>query len=263
MLDRLISSFNRLPIWRRHVHLGNDVLLVPNFDRWLYVKLQALRLMGRDERSFLSDHVTPGMTVVDIGANIGVYSIFLADLVGTHGRVFAFEPDPVLFEAAVTNVRVNGKNEVITLHNLALGSRTGQATLHRSTYNSGDNRLSASATHKESVPVNVARADDVLDGAKIDLIKMDVQGWESDVLRGLEQTLRSNPALTVYFEYWPEGLRRAGEPLSSPVEILHECGFSVFVPGEHEPLSSQKIERLAKLYSGKRFLNLVAKRLLS
>ena len=261
MLDRLITTFNRLPIWRRQVHLGNRVVLVPNFDRWLYVKLQALHLMGRDERSFLSCHVMPGMTVVDIGANIGVYSIFLADLVGAHGRVFAFEPDPVLFEAAVTNARVNGKDEVVTLHNLALGSRTGQATLHRSTYNSGDNRLSSSAAHKESVPVNVVRGDDVLDGANIDLIKMDVQGWESEVLRGLEQTLRRNPALTVYFEYWPEGLRRAGEPLSSPVEILRQSGFSVFMPGENEPLSTQRIERLANVYSGKRFVNLVAKRL--
>jgi FkbM family methyltransferase len=260
MLDRLITTFNRLPIWRRQVHLGNRVVLVPNFDRWLYVKLQALDLMGRDERSFLSRHVRPGMTVVDIGANIGVYSIFLADLVGDRGRVYAFEPDPALFEAAVTNARLNGKDELIILHNLALGSRTGKATLHRSTYNSGDNRLSPSAAHKESVPVHIVRGDDALDGAKIDLIKMDVQGWESEVLRGLEQTLRTNPALTVYFEYWPEGLRRAGETLSSPVEILRQSGFSVFVPGEHDPLSSQRVQTLANVYSGKRFVNLVAKR---
>jgi FkbM family methyltransferase len=261
MLDRLISTFNRLPIWQRQVHLGNHLILVPNFDRWLYVKLHSLRLMGNDERSFLSRHVRRGMTVVDIGANIGVYSILLADLVGAQGRVFAFEPDPALFEAAVRNARMNEKDDVISLHNLALGSRRGQARLHRSTYNSGDNRLSASTAHKESVPVNVARGDDVLDGAQIDLIKMDVQGWESEVLRGLEQTLRSNPALTVYFEYWPEGLRRAGEPLSSPVEILGQSGFSVFAPGEDEPLSPHRVESLANLYSGKRFVNLVAKRI--
>jgi FkbM family methyltransferase len=174
--------------------------------------------------------------------------------------VYAFEPDPALFEAAVTNARLNRKDELIILHNLALGSRAGQGTLHRSSYNSGDNRLSPSAGHKESLPVRIARGDDVLDGAKIDLIKMDVQGWESEVLRGMEQTLRSNPALTVYFEYWPEGLRGAGEALSSPLDILRQSGFSVFVPGEDDPLSSQRIETLANVYSGKRFVNLVAKR---
>ena len=109
--------------------------------------------------------------------------------------------------------------------------------------------------------MNVARGDDVLDGAKVDLIKMDVQGWESEVLRGLSQTLRCNPGLTVYFEYWPEGLRRAGERLSSPVDILRQSGFSVFVPGEVEPLSTQRVDSLANVYSGKRFVNLVAKHL--
>jgi FkbM family methyltransferase len=260
MLDGLITSFNRLPTWRRQVHFGNCLIQVPNFDRWLYVKLQALRLMGTNERDFLSRHVRAGMSVLDIGANIGLYSILLAELVGAQGKVLAFEPDPALFEAAVTNSRLNGKDGVITIHNLALGSRTGRAVLHRSPYNSGDNRLSASGAHKESVVVSIARGDDVLAGRHIDLIKMDVQGWEAEVLRGMEQTLISNPGLMLYFEYWPEGLRSAGERLSSPIEILRQCGFAVFVPDEEEPLSVQAVQNLAKVYSGKRFVNLVARR---
>jgi FkbM family methyltransferase len=230
MLDRLITGFNRLSVWRRQVHFENYLIQVPNFDRWLYVKLQGLRMMGSDDRAFLSRYVHTGMTVLDIGANIGIYSMLLAELVGTQGKVLAFEPDPVLFEAAVTNSRLNRKDAVIKVHNLALGSRTGQATLYRSSYNSGDNRLSDSARHREPVIVNIARGDDALSGAHIDLIKMDVQGWEAEVLRGLEQTLRSNPGLIVYFEYWPEGLRRAGETLSSPIEILHQCGLPFSFP---------------------------------
>jgi tRNA A58 N-methylase Trm61 len=104
-----MNPLNHLPIWRRKVRMGDYAMQVTSFDRWLYVKLQALRLMGKDERDFLSRYVTPGMTVLDIGANIGLYSILSADRVGKEGAVFAFEPDPVLFEAALTNIRQNGR----------------------------------------------------------------------------------------------------------------------------------------------------------
>lgn len=261
MFDSLIRAFNALPIWRREVQWGRYAIQVPNFDRWLYVKLQGLRLMGERDREFLLRHVRRGMTVVDVGANIGLYSLFLAEQVGDHGKVFAFEPDPVLFEAAVTNSRRNGKNGVITAENLALGSRRGEAKLYRSAYNSGDNRLSASHTHGETVPVQVARGDDVLGGAKIDLIKMDVQGWEAEVLRGMVETLRSNPGLIVFFEYWPEGLHKAGEKPLAPIEILRRCGFTLFRPDREEPLSGLETEKLANTHSGQHFVNLMAKRI--
>src|SRR3954452_15137269 len=103
MQNRLVTTFNSLPVWRRQASVENYTIRVPTFDRWLYAKLHAFRLMGSEERKFLSNHLRAGMTVLDIGANIGLYSIFLADLVGTEGKVFGFEPDPVLFEAAVVN----------------------------------------------------------------------------------------------------------------------------------------------------------------
>lgn len=232
----------------------------PNFDRWLYIKLHSLHLMGTAERKLLSRHVTPGMTVLDVGANIGLYSVFLADLVGNEGRVFAFEPDPALFETALTNIRQNGKENVVKIYNLALGSRTGLATLYRTPFNSGDNRLSSSPAHNESVPVKVARLDDVLCGEKIDFVKVDVQGWEAEVMRGMEQVLRDNPRLTIFFEYWPKGLSNAGESLSAPSDILDKYGFAIFLADRGEPLSIREIENLSRAYTGNRFINLIAQK---
>ncbi len=261
IVSRLITSLNRLPVWSRQISLGKYSIHVPNFDRWLYVKLHALRLMGSEERNFLSRHINRGMTVLDIGANIGLYSILLAELVGNEGKVFAFEPDPVLFQVALANSRQNGRDGVIKVQNLALGSRTERATLYRRPFNSGDNRLSASPAHRDAVAVNVARLDDILSGEKIDFIKMDVQGWEPEVLRGMQQTVINNPALTIYFEYWPEGLRKAGEALSSSLDILRQYEFTLFLPDRTAPLSVQELENLAKRYSGNRFVNLLARRL--
>ena len=260
MQNRLVTAFNCLPVWRRQASVEKYTIQVPTFDRWLYAKLHAFRLMGSEERNFLSRHVTAAMTALDIGANIGLYSIFLAELTGNQGKVFAFEPDPVLFEAAVANSRANRKDSIITLQNLALGSQPGHGTLHRSSFNSGDNRLSASPTHKDSVAVRIARLDDVLPDVKIDFIKMDVQGWEAEVLRGMNRILAANPALTIYFEYWPEGLRRAGEQLSAPIDILRQNGFEVFLQDQDEPLSARQIENLGQKYTGNRFVNLLGRR---
>jgi len=260
MQNRLVTALNRLPVWKRQASVQEYTIRVPTFDRWLYAKLHAFRLMGSEERNFLSRHVTVGMTALDIGANIGLYSIFLAELVGTEGKVFAFEPDPILFEAASVNSRQNGKDNIIKLQNLALGSRAGQGTLYRTSFNSGDNRLTASPAHQDAVPVRIARLDDLLPDVKIDFIKMDVQGWEAEVFRGMNRILAANPALTIYFEYWPEGLRRAGEQLSSPIDILRQAGFAIFLPDKGESLSDRQIENLGQKYTGNRFVNLLARR---
>ena len=260
MLTRGIRAFNRMPLWNRQVPLGEYTIHVPTFDRWLYVKLHHHGRIGKSERQFLARHVKPGMTVVDVGANIGLYSLFLAKHVGKGGQVWAFEPDPILFEAALLNSRQNGTEDIVKLHNLALGSRSGPARLYRSSFNSGDNRLSASAARQDSVLVQMAPLDTLLCQTKIDLIKIDVQGWEAEVLRGMDQILRTNPAMTLYFEYWPEGVRKAGDEACAPLELLSQYGFTVLLPDTGEAVSKRQLENLAKQSAGPRFLNLMARR---
>lgn len=263
IVNGCITAFNRLPMWKRQVRIGTYKIQVPNFDRWLYAKLHSVRAMGREERKFLSSYVTPGMTVLDIGANIGLYSLFLAELVGDQGQVLAFEPDPGLFEVALTNISENGRENIIKIQNLALGSQPGQASLYRSSFNSGDNRLSVSRGHGDAVPVCVARIDDVVCDEKIDFIKLDVQGWEAEVVRGMKGTLRRNPELAIYFEYWPKGLRNAGERPLAMMDVLGQCGFSIFLPGSLEPLSAREVEDLERTYTGNSSPNLLAKRVAS
>ena len=260
-VHNVLGSFNRLSTWNRETRHGRYSIRVPNFDRWLYVQLHTLGLMGRKEHEFLSRHVSPGMTVLDIGSNIGLYSILLADLVGAAGRVFAFEPDPVLFQAALSNTLSNGKQDIVLLRNVALGSKPGDAMLYRPQFNSGDNRLSASPTHKEAVRVRVETLDSILPNEKIDFIKMDVQGWEAEVLRGMEQILKRNSQAQIYFEYWPEGLRRAGEDVLAPVGILHAYGFRLFHPGKSDPLSEGEIKDVAKAHKGNSYTDLLARRI--
>jgi FkbM family methyltransferase len=173
--------------------------------------------------------VRPGMTALDIGANQGVYTLGLSRLVGTRGRVYAFEPDPELHRALVANLEQNGVANVEAAA-CALGREDAVLGLWRNVFNSGDNRLSGPAHGADAasvVEVPVRRLDGLHPGLAVDFIKLDVQGWELQVLEGMEGTLGRSPGVVLVFEFWPEGLRRAGaEPLEL-IRRLERLGFKV------------------------------------
>src|SRR5208283_897383 len=100
------------------------------FDRALYLALHRAGLMGAPERAALAALARPGMTVLDIGANLGLYSLLLARSVGPSGRVIAFEPDPDLCALLRANCAANGLANV-EAHNMALGAAPGRMILSR------------------------------------------------------------------------------------------------------------------------------------
>jgi FkbM family methyltransferase len=258
---QIIDRFNRHPFWKRETTARGKKLTVPTFDRWLYVKLHAVKWMGGDV-PWLASHIKPGMTVVDVGANIGYYTLVFADLVGASGRVIAFEPDPDLYSAAVENVRRNGKADTVRLHNCALGAHAGELHLLRGHFNSGDNRLRrADPGSARAVAVRVMRLDDVLGAEKVDWIKIDVQGWECDVLEGMGQTLARNiETLKVCFEFWPHGIRQAGRDPQEAVAILRRSGYSIYRRESATPVTDAEIERYCRSARRLTFLNLLAYR---
>jgi FkbM family methyltransferase len=217
--------------------------------------------MGRSERRFFPGVIRPGMTVVDVGANIGLYALFFARLVGEKGAVYAFEPEPTLFEALARACR-RAARENLHVFPLALGDQPGQRHLQRSFFNSGDNRLRPAAD-ASSAAITVARGDDMLAAARaVDFIKIDVQGWELHALRGLSATIARSPGIQIYLEFWPEGLRAAG---CAPLELFqflegHGLAIRRERAGRWEPADS--CATLEKEVRGHRYINLWAGKLL-
>lgn len=241
----------------RDVRFRDYTIEVPSFDRWLYVKLHQIGVMGKDDLAFFERHIKPGMTVVDIGANLGLYSLSIAKLVGDSGRVYAFEPAPSLYCAAARNIQRNGGDRIVRLENVALGSKDGTAILHLGGFNSGNNRVVASTQDAGGVRVPLARLDDVLPDSRVDWIKIDVQGWEIEVLRGMQETLQRNPRICLYLEFWATGLRRTGENPATLIDMLQSSGFSIFQPDASVPLTAIELLRLPQRRS---YFNLVARR---
>lgn len=164
--------------------------------------------------AWLLDHLSPGDTVVDVGANVGYVSLLAASRVGTNGRVVAFEPNPAVRARLVAHVAANGQQGVIHVSALALGDLTGPATLHvpPAAAESGIASLHLTPALAQRRPtataVQTTRFDDWLAATPLGavfLMKIDVEGAEAEVLRGAVHWLATSPPAHIICETIWEG----------------------------------------------------------
>lgn len=187
----------------------------------------------------------PGMFVVDIGANIGLYTVLSSSRVGSAGKVVAIEPERTNCTFIAKSLEANHFTNT-TIHQKALSDKNGEITLFLCESNNADHRIynatqGSTSLGRKSVQIPTARLDDILgdDRVKVDLIKMDIQGAEAIALEGMRNTLNGNPELKMVMEFWPWGLQQAG---SDPIKLLkdiREIGFDIY---EFDPKTSALVE---------------------
>lgn len=201
---------------RARIVLGNDV------SQQVYIA----GCLEPNEMAFLDRHLEPGMTMIDVGANEGLFALLAAGKVGATGTVWAFEPSPrergVLEAALATQPHLR-----VRVFPVALGNRNGTALLKLAEpTHAGQNTLGAfgypigsSGDH----PVSMRRLDDLVEENRldrVDMIKVDVEGAESLVLEGAQKTLnRFRPQLLM--EVLDKALRSLG---SSTTRLLNQLG---------------------------------------
>jgi len=155
------------------------------------------------EMALLASHLGTDGVAVDIGANIGLYTLAMARRVGPHGRVFAFEPAPANFALLTRNVESNGYSAIVTACRTAITDRSGLARFTLNVHNAGMHRLASEG----AIEVETARLDDLLAGQRVDFVKIDVEGAEVAVLRGMQSIIAANPSIALLVEYNESGLR--------------------------------------------------------
>ncbi|HYF26112.1 MAG TPA: FkbM family methyltransferase [Baekduia sp.] len=189
---------------------------------------------------WVHDFLREGDVVVDIGANVGWFSLLCARRVGPRGRVVAFEPVPSIVEALQRNLALNDIGWV-DVHACVAGDEPGTAEIFRGT---GDN-LGLSSTEaaagaaSEGVVARVRGADVVPAElwSRVRLVKADTEGDELRALRGLEPLLRAMPAgAAALVEVTPDELRRRGQTAQEIVDLLRGAGFDrmAVVPNSYE-----------------------------
>ncbi len=185
--------------------------------------------------------VRPGMTVLDVGANVGYYSLMAAKKLQGEGRVYAFEPLPSNFELLTRNVEVNGYTTVTAVP-LAVSDREGRTEFFIDPGNSGGSSFSSANMPDPggSITVETTSLDRwferVVGDLRVDLIKSDTQGAEARLVEGARKVIERND-LKVVMEFWPFGLRNLGADPLAFLSRLEELGFSIFLIGDRGAVS--------------------------
>lgn len=202
------------------------------------------------ETEIIEKHVKPGDVVVDVGANIGYYTLIFARLVGKEGRVFAFEPDPDNFALLKKNVEVNGYKNVI-IEQKAVSDKSGQIKLYLNPENVGMHRIYRSNYAHESIQVESITLDDYFNNfdRKIDLVKMDIEGAEISAFKGMRSLAQNNPDLKIVTEFVPAFISEFNYKSEDFLELLAQSGFILYeIDSDEKKVKKVSISELTTRY---------------
>jgi FkbM family methyltransferase len=181
--------------------------------------------------------LSPGMTIVDVGANIGYYVLIEARALGTSGKIYAIEPAPKNFEMLQANLEINSFGCEIESHNLAISDSVGKVQFEIAGA-SNHHRLSVNGSGANTIEVEATTLDVLLAGKKIDMVRMDAEGAEWVILRGMRGILAGNQPLKMFIEVHPKLIREYRGDLDEWLEMLADSNFDVqylvtWVPDSH------------------------------
>lgn len=172
--------------------------------------------------------VRPGDTVIDVGANIGIVTLTLAKLVGPRGRVFSFDPNPYVVQLLRQSIERNGLANV-HLEQCAIGDEEGELVLQVPQGHSGRASLvrHTASNGSTEVRVLVRTLSDLVPATveRVRLLKIDVEGFEPQVLRGASRLFRESPPDVVIVELNDS----RGQPSDHPsIQLLRGFGYELF-----------------------------------
>jgi FkbM family methyltransferase len=196
------------------------------------------------ELNLVTSYLRPGMNVIDIGANVGLYSIAAALTVGRTGKVFAFEPSSETVARLRRNLELNGITTV-QLATVALSDKSQSvAVLKRDAHHRDGDRYLQTQTDAADVTAQAGDPGDAervgvtaldewmqtngIGDLKIDFLKMDIEGGELAVFKGARETLRRNPDIVLMFECTKARCARYGHTQQDVFNFLQGLGFHIF-----------------------------------
>ena len=204
------------------------------------------RRAERREIAAIQRLVLPGYRVVDIGANIGFYTELLAETVGPHGRVYAFEPEERNFVRLAARARAYPQ---VTPVRAAVAATSGAIDLHLSAHLNVDHRTYSIDEARATTSVPAVSLDRYLTDTDeaIDFIKMDIQGAEYPALLGMRDVVARSPRICILMELWPFVYERYGQGTHALLELVESWGLAVHRLGVAATLLGPRLTAAALL----------------
>lgn len=187
-------------------------------------------------REVVATVLAPGDGFLDIGANVGFFSLLAAKQVGPTGRVYAFEPEPDICEALSRSAIANGYAHLRTF-NLALSDREGELTFHRARDGTASSLVREAedpdGRYERTLTTQVTRLDTLVRDGKLDpsgvrLIKVDVEGEEARAVAGMLGALEAAGWPAIWCEVRGPGSRRAPNTYAPVRDLLAPLGYRPF-----------------------------------
>ena len=223
-----------------------DFVHYGDITRMLYEQQHLVKFGKSFEADVLKRYlemIKPGSVVLDIGANVGLFSLVGAEAAGPNGIILAFEPNPVTHTTLLRNLSLNGVGNIRTFP-VALSDHPGRIRLSvpkevRAQFSYGDSYLSIDpSTHDDPMAqIECKRLDDVLADQgidRVDLIKIDVEGAEYLCLKGATMLLDSQHKPVILMECDETLCRRFGHSVFDTLLLLHQYGYACEQVGVHQ-----------------------------
>jgi FkbM family methyltransferase len=177
--------------------------------------------------ALLERALSPGARFLDVGAHVGYFSLFAHSL-GRDVQIDAVEPHPILHRLLLANLWAN--NVSARVHNTALGDKHCLVPMSVTPMNSGDSRVAIhTPDERYDLIVPMVAADELFVRRSFDVVKIDVQGFEPDVILGMEQIVRRSPGIVLVVEFWPNALLDRGLDPSQVIEGYRRLGYHIAV----------------------------------
>ncbi len=226
------------------------------------------KIWEEHETNFLSSIITKGMKVVDVGAQIGYYSLLFSKWIGKTGKVFCFEPDPDNYRLLKRNIEANQARNIIPIQK-AISNYNGKTILFQSNDNKGDHRIIDfyvfdKDNKRKKFEVECITLDSVFaTEQKLDFIKMDIQGAEMLAFDGMTELLHRNSSISLLIEFWPFAIEKSGYSPTELIERIHQFEFDIFFfendkkqpfPNDHQIISNYLSTDYVNLFCKKSLL---------
>jgi len=207
---------------------GNKMYLDPDDS----LRLSINKIYEEYETKLVKKIVKKDDVVIDLGANIGYYTLIFAKLVGDKGKVYAFEPDPENFALLKKNIETNCYQNVVLIPK-AVSSKNGKQKLYLSNENKGSSSFIHRSTNKKNqkfVEVESIRLDDYFaqKPEQINFIKMDIEGHEEEALKGMTSLLQRSERIGIMMEFFPYLIKTHGIDPKAYISLFNNKQWKIY-----------------------------------